>query len=270
MNRFTEDEMKRLWELKAMTVDKCDKCDEGFRDDGSVVSMCECMKVFRFIKELIYAEIPEDYWLLDFSKLPIHPSAARLLVSKYLRNLERASTQGKGVCMLGPNGVGKTSALVEIGKRAITLDISIVYVVAQDYINYKMQNDLDAVERVESASMVLLDELDKPYKKKGSDYVVAQIENLLRSLIPRNRVVCCASNWKVEELQDYFGDSVYSVMQRKLKFLTILGDDKSSGLQDEWENGLDGDVDYMKPHLLALAEQREVWKSKHSETQQPS
>ena len=256
--RFDENQFFFLQGIKDQTMGRCEKCVDGWIKNDKP---CSCRMIFVYLKELVYARIPREYWSQSIKDLDVQPESASILVDRYIDNFETAARKGKGMCFLGSNGIGKTSLLIEIGKRSVQLGFDTIYVTVQDYINHKMINDYDNLSRIEEqAKVVLLDELDKPYKKKGSDYVVAQIENLFRSLIPRDIVVCVGSNWKKEEVKDYYGDSTYSIMKRKIKFVSLLGDDHSDDLQDSWEEDLgEGKMDYLSKYFVESARRMSRW-----------
>lgn len=249
--RFSNSEYDFLLSLKERTMGICKKCTNGWIEDEP----CECRNVFIYLKELVYARIPQEYWTLEWDNISVSPRSVKILVKKYIDNFKTAKMKGKGICFLGTNGIGKTTLMIEIAKRAILNGESIIYLTAQDYINYKMISDTDTLYRIESGTeVILLDELDKPYKKKGSDYVPAQIENLFRNVLPRNVIVCIGANWKEEEIQEYFGDSIFSIISRKVKFLHLTGEDKSKELQDKWEDDLEeSSTNYLSDYFKLIS-----------------
>jgi DNA replication protein DnaC len=230
---------------------QCKKCLDGWIENKP----CNCRKIFVYLKELYYSKIPEEYWNLEWNKIDISPKTIKTLIKKYLDNFENAKKKGKGVCFIGTNGIGKTTLLCEIGKRSVQLGLETFYTTAQSYIDYKMVGNSEILERIEEKTKVLLlDELDKPYKKKGSNYVPAKIEELFRKLLPKNIIICVASNFSEKEIEDAFGDSVFSIMKRKIKFLTLLGDDISDYLQDDWEEGLiEKDSIFLSDYFIDMA-----------------
>ena len=240
-----------LIELKNQTMGSCHKCRDGWING----SACECRKVFVYLKELVYSKIPQEYWELEWDKIDIKPKSAKTLTTKYLDNFSSAKSKGKGICYIGTNGIGKTTLLCEIGKVAIQHGFRTFYTTAQSYIDFKMSGNTNMLERIEEKTdVLLLDELDKPYKKKGSDYVPAKIEELFRKLLPKNTIVCVASNFSENEIEEVFGDSVFSIMKRKIKFLTLLGDDVSDYLQSDWEDDLvDNNSSLLSDYLIKMA-----------------
>jgi len=252
-DRFTEIEIDFLLDLKEFTIGSCKKCHEGWINDLP----CECRKIFVYLKELTYSKIPQEYWDLEWDNINISPKSVKTLIGKYLDNFENAKKKGKAVCFIGTNGIGKTTLLCEIGKKSIQLGFNTFYTTTQSYLDYKIENNFKMLDRIEKqAKVLLLDELDKPYKKKGSDYVPAKIEELFRKLLPRNVIVCVASNFMEKEIEEMFGDSVFSIMKRKIKFLTLTGEDLSDELQDDWEEDLvDDKSSFLTEYFASMAEQ---------------
>ena len=112
-----------------------------------------------------------------------------------------------------------------------------------------------AVDSKKRVVVIILDEIDKPYRKKGSDYVLSSLENFFRNNLPKNRIVNIATNWKEEDIKRELGKSVHSIMLRKMKLLHILGKDKSKDINMEWENRLVGEeVDYLSEYFIKKAE----------------
>ena len=254
---YTDKEKKFLYEIRERVMGSCKKeCDNGWVESKSgEPEPCLCRKTFVYLKELVYARIPSDYWFNTFDSLEINPPPAKIELKKYFKFFDNAADKGLGLCLMGTNGVGKTSVMAEIGKLAVINKHSVIYLTAQDYISFKMLNDYANLERIESGTkVILLDELDKPYKKKGSDYVTAQIENFFRMILPKNIILIVAMNWSKEEIRQYYGVSVFSIMMRKMKMLSIYGDDKSIDVQDDWDDNLtSGTIDYYSESITSMA-----------------
>lgn len=263
MNRFTDTDLKLLEKLRTKTINSCSKgCKDGWISEKGILGSCDCRKVFVYLKELVYARIPQEYWSLNLDSITIEPIVSKNEIKRYFKYFSTAIEKGLGFCLMGQNGVGKTSIMAEIGKISVLNGLLITYTTTQDYINSRMRNDDDETRRIEEESdVILLDEIDKPYKKKGSDYVPAQMENFLRNLLPKNKIVNIATNWSEEEIRKYFGDSVFSIMLRKLKFLSITGEDKSEYLQNDWDKRLSGDSsNFLSEYFISMARRMKRFK----------
>lgn len=233
MERFNERDVQFLLSIKDRTIGSCEECSDGWIED---LTPCRCRKSFVFLKELYYSRVPYEFWDNRVVLEKIEPKVSAVVVKKYLHYIRAGNIlSGKGLGLLGPNGVGKTTIFSEIGKEAIIRGLKVIYLTAQNYIDAKMLNNYAELDLVEKQSdLILLDEIDKPYRKKGSDYVISQVENLLRETLPMNKVLCLGSNWTEKEINEFFGDSIFSIMRGKIKFLTLLGEDKREEKQDSW------------------------------------
>ncbi len=253
---YTDVESKLIYKLRDQTIYSCkEKCEDGWIIKNDETQACSCRKIFVYLKELVYARIPKEYWHLKFKDLQLSPPHVKTLFLKYLKNYETAIDKGLALGFIGNNGIGKTFLLCKLGEEAIIKGYKVIYVTTQDYISYKMVDDLYNVNRVQSADIILLDELDKPYRKKGSDYVLSSLENFFRNTLPKNKVVNIATNWKEEDIKRELGRSIYSIMLRKMKLLHILGKDKSREINMEWENNLiHKTVDYLDEYFLKKIE----------------
>jgi len=253
---YSEAESNLIYSLREKTMGSCkNDCFEGWSRIESSLDACSCRKIFIYLKELVYSRIPREYWHLKFNDLDLAPPHVRILFLKYIKNYEIAIDKGLALGFIGNNGVGKTFLLCELGKEAIIRGYKVIYTTTQDYIQYKMTDDTYNVNRVENSDIILLDEIDKPYRKKGSDYVLSSLENFFRNKLPKNKVVNIATNWKEEDIRRELGRSVYSIMLRKMKLLHILGKDKSKEINMEWENSLVGDeVNYLSEYFVKKAE----------------
>jgi len=261
---YSETESELIYSLREKTIESCNKdCSDGwiqetFKDQDDLVP-CSCRKIFIYLKELVYSRIPKEYWHLRFADLDLAPPHVKTMFLKYIKNYNIAVDKGLALGFIGNNGVGKTFLLCELGKEAIIRNYKVIYVTTQDYIEYKMTDDTYNISRVDEPDIILLDEIDKPYRKKGSDYVLSSLENFFRNKLPKNKVVNIATNWKEEDIKRELGRSVYSIMLRKMKLLHILGQDKSKEINMEWENKLVGEeINYLSDYFAKKAERMKL------------
>ena len=97
MYQYTQEEFKSLRLLREELIQKHKKCKGfGYTKNGD----CSCLKIFRYIKRLIFSNIPREYWALTLKDLHVKNTIKRLII-KYLKNFSTAQTRGLGYLFLG-------------------------------------------------------------------------------------------------------------------------------------------------------------------------
>jgi DNA replication protein DnaC len=205
-----------------------------------------------YVTRLLYSRIPKDYWILSLPAMQID-EIYKSTVSHYIEHIEDAADNGMGIIFLGANGIGKTSMMCEIGKYAISRLYPVQYLTLPEYIESCRDNDGIVAEWVKAAGFILLDEVDKVYVKRGSDYAVTQIDRLFRSIFNAGKVLLMCSNWSWDEFEKNLGVSICSMLQRKCRLVTMLGSDISPQLQDTFSDRLVRKVDYTHPEIVRMA-----------------
>jgi len=215
------------------------------------VYRCDCMVLFRYIKELIKANIPEGYWKLTLADLKVDVLAKRLATA-FVQNIDTAKRKGLGIVFWGQNGTGKTSLMCEIGKAAIIHHYDVRYFTLSSYISALYAKEDAEVESMEYGDFLLIDELDKFGGKsvKSIDEFFRRMSNVGKSLI-------LSTNWDKEELKAGFGESVYSLLLRKCEFTHLTGNDFSLEVNAGILEQLTGTYDYWHENIKAAAFARE-------------
>ena len=133
---YTDIESKLLYKLRDQTIYSCEKkCNDGWIIKDGEMQACSCRRIFVYLKELVYARIPKEYWHLRLNNLKLEPPHIKTLFMKYLKNYETAIDKGLALGFIGNNGIGKTFLLCELGKEAIVRGYNVIYVTTQDYIS---------------------------------------------------------------------------------------------------------------------------------------
>lgn len=196
-------------------------------------------------KELIYSRIPKQYWTLKLPALKIDKEIKNV-AKLYLKNYESAKSNGLGFILLGGNGLGKTSTACAIGIELLKRGLNVVYISAQTYMNFQMDFESEhrqtILDRLSLADLIIVDELDKLYMKRETNYALKAIENFFRENLNSNKMVIVCTNLPESEIKQSFNNSIYSLMQRHLKFLLFEGKDLSKIRKDNWEKMLQGDT----------------------------
>lgn len=249
---MTYDQMLRWRAIKKKTAGCCGVCHgRGYLPEVNrgVPNPCRCMRVLDYLGNLIEVGIPEHYWALGLKEMTIAPQYKKL-VQWYNSRMERAAAKGLGLVFLGSNGIGKTSLMCEIGKEAVVNGYKVRYLTVQAYVDSVRVEPID----LSDAKFVLLDELDKVYIAKVSDYAVKQTEELLRKLTSQNKCLILCSNFDIDSLRDTFGESLVSLLNRYAKLVNVTGEDYSRKLQDRWEHSMESELDYYHEEIVSRAE----------------
>lgn len=259
---------RHLLEIRKHTVEACDLCEDGYLppEIPGELNLCRCMRVFLYLMELVKSKIPMDYWGLTLNELQVDEEY-RIFVEFYLERLDKALARALGVIFFGTNGIGKTSLMCEIGKAVITHGRRVQYFTVQQYID-GIKGDSPIIQEYINADMILLDEMDKVYIKKGSSFVGKSLEDFLRRSLSSGKSIIACTNYDIDAFSKTFGDSTVSMLKRRSKFIEIEGEDYSEALHDSWETVLDMDYDFYCPAIIEKAEQlhqclegvdREAW-----------
>lgn len=218
------------------------------------VYRCVCMILFRYVKELIKARLPKSpYWTLTFDDLKINDTA-KMFAETYMENLDRAIANGLGFVLHGPNGTGKTSTMVEIGKEAIVRGYNVRYFTMATLVNAKLGKDTDLVEDLEFGDILLIDEIDKINSKK----LAGLIEEFLRRMSNAGKSMILGTNWNEEEIPQMLDSSTLSLLKRNNEFLFMPGDDYSEEIQADFLSRLTTDFDYWNDELVRMAKRMEA------------
>jgi len=220
------------------------------------------MIVFRYLKALVRAGIPSEYWYLDLDKLNIDVDVLEN-VKEYIGNIKSAAWQGIGLMFLGPNGIGKTSCQCIIGEYAVVSGFRVSYLTLSQYIQMFQENSDAAVRAIQSTEFLLLDELDKAYMKSGSDYVSKKLFELLGYVGAPGPALITCTNWQIDEIKTKFGISILSKLKRRVHILEIEGEDYSERIQENLLARLKRKIDYKHPAILKMANLMEEHSWKH-------
>ncbi len=241
---------KRIYEIREEVVETCSICNgTGYLAADNGVYRCECLIVFRWVKELLKAGIPKDYWHLSMEELEVDKSV-KTFIARYINNIDSARLNGLGMVFVGPNGTGKTSIMAEIAKHALLKSYAVRYFALEQYITalYKKRDAL--VEWYEAGDFLLIDELDKQANTKTT---VRTIDEFMRRMFNAGKCLLLAANWKKDHVVEALGQSTFSLFQRRNKIVSVLGGDHSFKLNDDYRERLEGGFDYRHENLLGWA-----------------
>ena len=248
----------KILEIKKILVHGCKECSgSGYIPAGEgVVMRCDCMVAFRYIVRLCQAGIPVDYWFLEMETLRVE-DVFKTVVSRYCENISVAVQKGMGLLFFGPNGIGKTTLMCEVGKYAIVSGISVNYFTLPKYITAIQKGDAVTKTACEAGTVLLIDELDKKYMKSGSDFVLKTVDETFRGFLNDGKSLILATNWNYEEMISTLGESTVSLLRRRCDFVDMDGEDYGHNLLNDYWERLTSVPDYMDESLMRMARKLE-------------
>lgn len=258
MKTYSPEQFAKLKKLRNQLLQSCEICKgRGYVLTNGDDEPCRCIVVFKYVKRLINAHIAPAYWHLELAELEIG-AAYKKLMTTYLEHFEIAKQKALGLLLEGPNGVGKTACLAEIGKYAIVNGYEVVYITAEKYVTElaRYGDSSQLLKEVEAADVILLDELDKAYIREDSSFVPKKVEDLVRRSISNGKIISIATNMDNAALVETFGDSFVSMLKRQLKIVPLVGDDRSVSMQRDWTRELQTAFDYYSPAIVKAAYER--------------
>lgn len=151
-------------------------------------------------------------------------------IKTYVSRLPEMITNGIGLFLCGPNGVGKTFLASAIGIEAITQGYATSFYAISEIISLTVQGWYDEEKRkemindVEQVNMLIIDDCDKVYKTKaGLETMV--FDNMFRKRVQNNMPVIFTSNNSLADVEKSFNHSVLSMFLDQSIELPIVGDD---------------------------------------------
>lgn len=250
MKKYTEQQLNYLLNLKHDVVENHKSCN-GSGYIKKTQEQCICMKIFTYLSNLYYSQIPIDYWELDLNQLSVKISYKKF-INDFINNIDNALKQGLGIVFMGDKGVGKTSLMCEVGKYAIANRYSVFYEVSQNIVDDRFTETKEKTNRIMNSHLVIIDELERIMMRKESN-IPTQVYNLLKSLLPNRRSVLIGTNLENEDDIDNKFDTS-SLMNRNLEFLHIDGEDYSDKKRERWLERLKRtEVNYFCDNIKKMA-----------------
>lgn len=186
--------------------------------------------------------------LKDFVAVSESQARAHDVVARYIANLEDARQQGKGLTILGLNGVGKTmlanivlNAVHDRGYRIEAIELC-VYVdllkdafILRDIVRtrddmldeyVRERQHLRYIEGVSkrSADWVLFDDVGREFPSE-SGWSQGKLFDVVRSRFDRNLPTLLTSNLSLRELEDRYTKGLGSFLKEATQVIVVEGDD---------------------------------------------
>lgn len=251
MTKFTDKEFSQLRGSKRIIIDKCKVkgCNSGFFESGK---KCECLILFEWVQVLTKSNIEKVYWNKKLEDLSIKP-AVKLYIKKYMRNISNAINNSMGFTLLGMNGVGKTTIMSIVGIYALINQYNVFHIRTSDILKDIFEKNEIFKSRLDSANIIVVDELDKVYMK-NPEWTTFNLDVFFREYL-RSKSILIASNWEEKEIEEEFGPSIFSLLTGVNEFMNIEGRDHRRIRGENWLDRLEEE----EVNFNDLKEDSQLW-----------
>ncbi|MEI2702546.1 MAG: ATP-binding protein [Baekduia sp.] len=176
--------------------------------------------------------IPRRYRGLSFERPPITTIRPQIVaaVRSYVRGLDDALSEGRGLWLFGPVGTGKTSLAMLVSEAALAAGHSVaVYSLPRLLAEIRTTFDEDAassytglLDRLTSVDLLHIDDVGA---EKTSPWVLEQLYALINSRYEEQRAVMITTNLDRDELAEQIGERTVSRLEEMCTILPVGGVD---------------------------------------------
>lgn len=175
----------------------------------------DCDKKISYVLKLKKANVPIKY--LKNKITDIENDEIRNKINNYIKNIQKAYSNGIGLYLYGPNGTGKTSIEIIIAKEAVKQGYSVMYcqfsyVIDTFYKNEDQSQFLDC-------DFLILDDIDKAYIAHNSIFPLSKLDYILRYRCQKSLVTIASSNLSIQQYLYKIKDSSNEIFIKSLESL---------------------------------------------------
>lgn len=204
------------------TYRECPIC-QGTEETGD--RTCRCVSNLRFVSYGLDARVPEtklralvdrgtiekEVETYDFRTQTFRPQVQNLYADYLIPYIK--TQPGNSYLFLGVNGVGKTVALVYLVSHLAATGQTARFVRFGQFYRTYWSDEPEDRYAVELAFKTQYLALDEPGKERPTDGVITVMERLLKDREEAGRPTFIASNHSIESFRDFYGQSIYSLLQ---------------------------------------------------------
>ena len=186
MQLYTPSDIQSLKVLQDQVVN-CPKC-------GGSDIYCDCIKKYKFFKNMVNAAIPSKYRYADIKIIKVKALKQSLTVIKnYVSKLSDYKISGKGLYIYGTTGTGKSYVACYVLEEALKLGYTSFFCTIEQYKRALFDKDEDYLYNVNESDFILIDDYGREFSDtKG--FIDSQVDELLRYRYDRNKATIITSN----------------------------------------------------------------------------
>ena len=202
------------------------------------VERCDCWRDGQMKRLFDEARIPLRYRPCSFDKFQVYPNEKLVnAVTKVKRFAEAFPHVQKGVCLIGPHGIGKTHlavatlrAVLSRGHQGLFYEVSdLLRVIRSTYNPVTKTAEMDVLQPLTTTQLLVLDDVGK---EKTSEWVEETMTFIVNARYNQRLVTIFTSNYDdtpeidiVDSLRVRVGSRMYSRMHEMCDFIEYGGAD---------------------------------------------
>jgi len=223
--------------------DTCSICDDtGWKpvdiDGVRRVVRCDCWQHAQSQKLFDEARIPVRYRRCDFETFIVYPNEKlKNAVNAVKRFADAFPAVQKGICLIGPHGIGKTHLTVAVLRAALSRGIHGVFYETSDLLRLIRSTynpvtktaELQVLQPLLTAPLIVLDDVGK---EKTTEWVEETMTYIVNTRYNQRLTTLFTSNYDdnpdleaLDSLQVRVGARMYSRMKEMCEFIDYGGAD---------------------------------------------
>jgi DNA replication protein DnaC len=222
----------------------CNVCDDtGWKpvDENGVrrVERCQCWQEGLTSRLLDEARIPPRYRKCTLDNVKVYPNEGLINAVKAIRRFAEAfPVAPRGLCLIGPHGIGKThlavatlrDAIERTGARGLFFEVSdLLRIIRSTYNPVTKTAEMDVLQPLVSAQLLVLDDVGK---EKTSEWVEETMTFIINARYNERLLTILTSNYEdnpdlevLDSLKVRVGARMHSRMHEMCEFVEYGGAD---------------------------------------------
>lgn len=213
----------------------CPQCMNGYIENNGRLEYCSCYRKHLFHLKMRKSRIPKEYHLykdikingLQAGKKPfsnplntLKTIDINLDLGKINQNFDALHKEGWNFLVEGPTGSGKTTFASLIGKSALGKNKSVLFLELEElrrmWTGEELSKELEeAKKKIYSVDVLILDDLGKEFASDRSDYMIKNLDSLIRQRTSEQRMIIYTTNITPDALSIRYDERIASLLKKQ-------------------------------------------------------